>query len=1084
MPEPIDELVQRWKKSPSPAATVALCDALRGKPTGPLVQQVGEFATQRHSTDVGVLLSAARMYLEAQRFGDAQAALVAAGKQAPRDGAIYRWLGEVLLRRGDAERAEKVLERAIQLGARDPEAHLWMERARVFRPMQAKAGTRAVATEIAHATAGIARESLDSISENTTGVHARPVELSTPDEDEPTNTDPTLRRPVPSMPTGPSAPPPTAARAVPPRAAPPRALQPPPPPPAHYGRDAETAPQSFEPPPMRDSVTSVSAEIEISVQQPLADLREGPPPNPFPPPPLQPPPPNPFPPTAHQPAPPNPFPPPAFQPAPPNPFPPPAFQPAPPNPFLQPALRQAPAPAAAPVPQPSYRSAPPPDPWAAPGFREPLARDHRPLPTAPAVPNRPGPPFQQTLAMNGARAAAHPFASHAPAPSFAPYPSFAPPPPQGAMVPHPRDVLDALALSGVFEPPIAHAGAAAAWANADRGPKRKGAPTLIVGMVLFLAAGVGIYFFYRNKRALEHVQAVAVLDTVESELHAGRPGSLPDVEKELTRAFQLESRSPRGALDWTRERALVGLVTSGADVAFEDAMARDKDLGVPEEKYAFARVASFLFQGDTAGAAAVMPRWDGPAGSDAWYQMVAGATLERAGDAHARDRYATAAKLDPDLVIAQVAQARATAIGGDVQEGMRLARALRKSMPDRPEPVALVALAWGRDPNREAVPAPPEVDDVGKRAAELPSGLKFVPHAIAALRAFDKHDAAEARAEVTQGLAVAESPGAAVWLGTIALPLGDEALARKGALGALQLSAVYEPARALAARVALLGGRLDEALKATEDLDASAPDVAVVRAAAAYERVDADGVLRALDALPPETRKLPFMAALDMAPDAVTGKLRLDAAKLVTLAADDAPWSDLVAMDTALGQGDLASADKIAASWGKSAESNALRAVRLARLARYEGKLDAADALSLTAIEHGTVTPRALWERVYVLVARNHGGEVGPLLSHYPLVLGPLATWLSAYAAAAGGNTEGAKGRTSSLDPPPATAPIAGRIIAAAALAAMKDKRRGPDYARDVLSTGSLDPDLVSAALALGFRKVEHFKRPPTYDYP
>ena len=61
-------------------------------------------------------------------------------------------------------------------------------------------------------------------------------------------------------------------------------------------------------------------------------------------------------------------------------------------------------------------------------------------------------------------------------------------------------------------------------------------------------------------------------------------------------------------------------------------MARAKDVGVPEEKYAFARVASFLFQGDTAGAAAVLPRWDGPAAGDAWYQLVAGATLERAGD--------------------------------------------------------------------------------------------------------------------------------------------------------------------------------------------------------------------------------------------------------------------------------------------------------------------------------------------------------------------------------------------------------------------------------------------------------------------
>jgi hypothetical protein len=248
--------------------------------------------------------------------------------------------------------------------------------------------------------------------------------------------------------------------------------------------------------------------------------------------------------------------------------------------------------------------------------------------------------------------------------------------------------------------------------------------------------------------------------------------------------------------------------------------------------------------------------------------------------------------------------------------------------------------------------------------------------------------------------------------------------------------------------------------------------------------VDADGVMRALEALPADARKLPFLAALVQAPEALSGKLQLDATKLATLGGDDAPWSDLLAMDIALDEGDLASADKLAAAWGKGAESNPLRALRLARLARYEGKLDAADALSITALEHGTVTPRVLWERVYVLVARSHGNEVGPLLSHFPLVLGPLASWLSAYAAAAGGNTEGAKGRTASLDPPPAAAALEARVVAAVALGAMKDKRRGADYVKEVLAASGQHPDLVAAALALGFRKVEHGKRPPTYDYP
>jgi predicted Zn-dependent protease len=970
MAEPIDELVQRWKQNPSPATTIALCDALRVNPRAPLVQQVGEFATQRHGTDVAVLVAVARMYMEAHRFGDAQAVLVAAGKQAPRDGNIYRWLGEVLLRRGDAERAEKVLERAIQLGARDQDAQLWMERARVFRPMQAKAGTRAVATEVAHATAKPVRPPFDSMSDSTTAVHVRPPGDEDGDDDqEPTR----MGRQPPAAGRAPRAPKPLPAAGTP---APEPLLAPKPQP--VFSRDIETAARAFETPGLAFDQSAATA-VRPSPDESAAT-----------------------------------------------------------------AVR-APNPSASGEIEVSVQTAVP----AAPPMPKRLAFD----PPAP-------------VPINGASSVRGNLHRTADAP----------------MVPHPRDVLDALSLAGVFEPPTEHTGGAAMWTAAGQGPKRKGMPTLITGMVLFLAASTGVYFYFRDKRAKEHAQADAILANVETQLHGAKLADVPAMEQELTQAFALESRSPRAALDWARERVVVGLVKGGADVAFEGAMARAKEVEVPEEKYAFARVASFLFQNDTAGAAAVLPRWDGPAGIDPWYELVAGATLERAGDSRARDRYATAAKLDTNMVLAQVAQARATAIDGASAEAMRLAQALRKSLPDRAEPVALVALAWGRDPNREGIPAPPEVDDLPKRVDELPAGLRFVPHAIAALKALDKHAIEDARTEVQRGLAVADSPGAAVWLGTIALPLGDEALARKGALAALQLSAVYEPARALAARVALAGDRLDEALKATEDLDPTSPEVAVVRAAAAYERVDGDGVSRALEALTPEVRKQPYLAALDLSDDALAGKLILDGGKLMVMAGDDAPWSDLLAMDLALDVGDLTTADKIADGWNKAGTPSALRALRLARLARYENRMDQADTLSQQAMEHGTVTPRVLWERAAVLVAKNRAGEIGPMLARYPLVLGPLANWLSAFATASAGNVEAAKGKTASADPPPPTAPLPARVIAAAAFGAMKDRRRGPDYVHDVLATGCLDPDLVAAALALGFHRVDHGRRRPTYE--
>jgi predicted Zn-dependent protease len=882
MPDPIDELAQRWKRNPSAATTLALCDALRDHPRRPLVEQVGKVAEQRHAKDLDVQVSVARMYIESARLSSAQAVLVAAGKLAPRDARVYRWLGEVLLRRGDAERAEKVLRRAIQLGFREPEAELWLERARVFLPIQATAGQAAVAAEIANTGTG-----------------------------EPNGSAP-------------------------------------------------------------DIVTESELEIvaESRLAAPSSRKRAGPP-------------------VVASDA---------------------AREPA----TILPRF---------PVPQVSKDRSPPP------------------------IPQAPG------------------------ASSY--------PPGKDVMIPHPRDVLDALALSGIFE---SQQGVAAGWDRPSKGPKRKGTALLVTSMILFLGAGVATYGSYRQKRAEQHLQAEALLLGVEAQLHGGKPEELGDAEKKLGAALELESRNPRAALDWTRERAMVGLVKSGADVAFEDAMTRAKDVGVPEEKFAFARVASFLLQGDTAGAVGMLPRWDGPAAGDAWYQLVAGAALERAGDARARDRFTAAAKLDPELVVADVGLARASAFAGDPDEAMRLARGLRARLPDRAEPVALVALAWGRDPLRETTPAPAETEELVRRTDELPSGLKFVSHAIAALRALDRRSFDDARGEVQKGLAVADSPGAAVWLGTISLALGDEALARKAALSALQLSAVHEPARALAARVALATGRLDEALKATEDLDAAFADVVVVRAAAAYERVDPDGVARALEALRSDERKRPFVRPLSMAGTALDGKLSIDSAKRMGLANDDAPWSDLVLMDVALNAGDLATAAQIAGAWGKDSEQKPLRAIRLARLARHEGRLDAADSLSQLALDRGTVTPRVLWERAFELVARGKVAEVGPLLARYPLVLGPVATWLSAYANAASGAVEAAKGKTASLDPLSTGAPLEARIVVAAALGAMKDRKRGVEYTRDLLATGNLHPDLVQAALSLGFHKIDHGRRRPTYE--
>jgi tetratricopeptide (TPR) repeat protein len=934
MSDAIDTLADRWKRNPDADTTIEICNALHGSVRTTLVTQVGSVALQKHGTNVPVLLAVARMYLMTQRLADAQSVLVAAGKISPKEGSIYRILGEVLLRRGDAERAEKVLERALQFGVDNDDARMWLERARVYKSMQSKAGTRAVAAEVGRTlplavpenrpasapaprerTPAPMRKQLDWMDEAETAIRNHP------------SVAPPAMPPIPPMPHPPPMPTgptdvlagPAEARIVPKE--------------RRFSPTAPTDGNDFDP-----MDISITGQLDEQAKDGLAKL---------------------------------------------------------PPPKLPPLEANGPV---------ALERAPSPD-----------------------VPEREIPKDQ---------------------------------------VPHPRDVLDALALAGIFEPPTTAAGALV-WDRPEK-TRRRGMIPLIVLTVLFIGGSVGGFFYVKHKRDIAHGQAETILAQVDKDLQAGRVTELVSIEDRFGKVFDLDSRSDHAALSWLRERAMSGLLKGGSEIAFQDALDRAKEVGVKEDKTAFAQVAAFLFQGDTVGAAALLSKWDNASGGDPYYQLFAGATLERAGDQRARDRYEASARLDPDLVPAQIALVRSMAIDGNSTKAQELAKNFRTKYADRIEGQALVALAWARDPTRTEQP-PPEVQETIAKGDALPIGLRFVPHALSAVMSVDKHDFKGAKEQIEKGLAVVDSPGVATWLGLIAIDTGDEALARKAALAAVAFSAVYPPARVLAARVALLGARLDEAVKATEELDPSSPDVAVVRAAVAYERVDGVGLGAALDATSTEARKLPFLASLNLAQDVLAGHAEFQGDGILSLSSEDSPWSDLVAMDLALDAGDLDTAHKIAESWKGS--EGMLRSLRLARLARYDGRLDDADKLSLAVIQGSTVTTRALKERVLVLVAMNKADQAAPLLARYPLVLGPLAGWLAAYAKASEGKIDDARGKTTQLDLPPPQAPLPARTLVAVALGAMKDRRRGADFVRDLYAQGVLDPDVVKAGEALGVPK-------------
>ncbi len=910
----IDELYARWQQNPDPAQTMALCDALRGSGRADLVEIVGSHASRQ--LHVPALVAAARMYTDTGRLDDAQSVLVAAGRLAPRDGDVYRWLGEVLLRRGDAARAEKVLERAVQFGGSDPAAaHALLGRARSLAgnraappPAQAARPERVVPP-----TGTEEEEDIDTLIRKNDDIREALAEALAP-----------LSRPLPA------------------------AGQP-------YG--AQTASFGMQPPP-------------------------GPLPAPAPP------------------------------------------------PFAAPVASAPPV---------SLPAQPPPQPFA-----------HPPAPVAPV--NRGLEPLR---AHDFAKAGESAYRGESP----------------GGKVPEARDVLEALQIAGIYEPDGAVSPQAYAWDRPDKGRRRIASTITLAALALALVGGgFGVLKYVNDRRAKDHVIAEQVLAKVDADLRASDPKLLAPSEQALGRAFELESRSPHAAVTWLHERALKGLLEGGQDLAFEGATGRAKDVGVPDKQIAFAHVASFLFQGDTAGAAATVAKWDPVAQDDAWFHLLAGATFERAGDSRAAERYAAAVKLDPELFVAQAFLTRALAVDGDPHAAADHAKELRIKYPDRVEPMALVALAWARDPMRGE--EPPEVKEIVEKADALPQPLRAVAYAAKGIVALERRALDDAKPALQRALALAETPGVASWIGSIALSAGDEALARKAALSAVSFSAVYPPARVLAARVALLGARLDEALKAVEDLPPTSPDVAVVTAAVAYEKLDAERMARAFEAAPADAKKLPFVVPLARGQALLAGGTKeFGSAKAVLdMADDEGPWADLVAMDYALDTGDLELAAKVAAQW--KGDVRAPRAVRLARLARYEGKLDDADRMSRAAMEGGTVTIRALAERVFVLVAANKSAEAAALFKTHPNIGGPLAKWLRAYATASGGKIEEARASVSSEDPPPALAPLPARMIAASAYGAMKDARHGNEYAKPIVQAGFANPDMTMAAEKLGLGKV------------
>jgi tetratricopeptide (TPR) repeat protein len=214
----LNDLVGQWRKRPTPPAAVAACDALAlqaetgGARQPQLARTVADETTRAFPTNLDVLLSVGRMLLAHSQLQMAKRHLLGAAKLAAEPRAP-RLLGEVLLRQGDAKRAVRALQRAIQLGASDDETRGWYESANAYIPIQDEQGAEAVAravdegfraqddhgdveepesedddapTMVAAAPQGAVLQLLERASKATGGKAARPERPAVPRDDEAT----------------------------------------------------------------------------------------------------------------------------------------------------------------------------------------------------------------------------------------------------------------------------------------------------------------------------------------------------------------------------------------------------------------------------------------------------------------------------------------------------------------------------------------------------------------------------------------------------------------------------------------------------------------------------------------------------------------------------------------------------------------------------------------------------------------------------------------------------------------------------------------------------------------------------------
>jgi hypothetical protein len=219
-----------------------------------------------------------------------------------------------------------------------------------------------------------------------------------------------------------------------------------------------------------------------------------------------------------------------------------------------------------------------------------------------------------------------------------------------------------------------------------------------------------------------------------------------------------------------------------------------------------------------------------------------------------------------------------------------------------------------------------------------------------------------------------------------------------------------------------------------------------------------------MESLPAAMRALPELSGLVRAADVLKGTPGLDATKLRSLASPEIAWGDIVAFDAALDTGTLSVAKDLVDRF-QEAKDRPPYALRLARYMRYTNRPADADAASRTALY--TPGPRAIVERVLILLGADKGDEARQLVAKNAPALGAMASWVLAYIEADGPKAAETRAKAQLLDPPGASTPFLWRTLTALTMADLGDKKRGPAYIAQLVKAYPRNPDVVLASEAI-----------------